>query len=118
MGIQIFGTMKCPATRKAQRFFKDRGLAFQSIDLAEKGISPGELRAIAAALGPGGLERLADREGRRWKEGGWEHLEIDLEETLLANPLLLRTPLVRDGRRASVGEDSRAWAELASQARS
>src|SRR5512142_1852035 len=49
MGLQVFGTRKCPDTRKAERFLKERGVAYQFIDLADKGISPGELRAVAAA---------------------------------------------------------------------
>jgi len=107
MALQIFGTKSCQETKKAQRFFKERGLAFQFVDLADKGISPGELRALAAALG---IESQPDRAGRRWKERGLEHMELDLEETLLADPLLLRTPLVREGRRALIGADPKALA--------
>ena len=65
MALQIFGTPRCQETKKAQRFFKERGKAFQFIDLSQKGMSPGELRSVAAVLG---IEALADRDGRRWKE--------------------------------------------------
>ena len=109
MALQIFGTHRCQDTKKAQRFFKERGIAFQFIDLSDKGISPGELRFVAAALG---LENLADRGGKRWKDRGLEHMEIDLEETLLADPLLLRTPIVRDGKKAAVGPDLERWKEF------
>ena len=102
MPLQIFGTPRCQETKKAQRFFKERGIAFQFIDLADKGISPGELRSIAAAVG---IEALADREGRRWREKGLDHMVIDLEESLLAEPLLLKTPILRDGKRAAVGAE-------------
>ena len=110
MALQIFGTPRCQDTKKAQRYFKERGIAFQLIDLSDKGISQGELRSVAAALG---IEALPDREGRRWKERGLDHMEIDLEETLLADPLLLRTPIVREGRKAAVGLDPEAWKEFA-----
>lgn len=110
MALQIFGTKSCSDTKKAQRFFKERGLTFQFIDLADKGISPGELRAVAASVG---IEALPAREGRRWKDKGLDHLVIDLEETLLADPLLLRTPILRDGRKAAVGSDQKEWALFA-----
>ncbi|HUX42005.1 MAG TPA: arsenate reductase family protein [Rectinemataceae bacterium] len=106
MALQIFGTPRCQDTKKAQRFFKERGIAFQLIDLSDKGISQGELRSVAAALG---IEALPDRTGKRWKDRGLDHMEIDLEETLLADPLLLRTPIVRDGKKAAVGFDLDAW---------
>jgi len=67
MGIQIFGTRKCPDTRKAERFFRDRGVAFQLIDLADKGISPGELASVAAAVG---ADALIDTECKRFKDRG------------------------------------------------
>lgn len=109
MAIQIFGTKKCQDTKKAERWFRERGVSFQSIDLADKGISAGELRSVVAALG---LDALVDRESRRWKERGLEHLVVELEEELLADPLLLRTPIVREGRRAAVGYAPEAWTAL------
>jgi arsenate reductase (glutaredoxin) len=107
MALQIFGTRKCSETRKAERWFKERGIKYQFVDLADKGISPGELRAIASALG---LEALVDTEGARYKARGLAHLVVDLEEELVADPLLLRTPIVRDGARAVVGFNPEAWA--------
>jgi arsenate reductase (glutaredoxin) len=114
MALQIFGTPRCQETKKAERFFKERGIAFQSINLAEKGMSPGELRSVAAALG---IEALPDREGRRWKERGLDHMVIDLEETLLADPLLLRTPILRDGRVAAIGAERKVLEEFAAAAK-
>ncbi len=61
MNIQIFGTAKCQDTRKAQRFFKERGIAFQYIDLAIKGLSKGELNSVKAAVG---MENLIDTQGK------------------------------------------------------
>jgi len=106
MNIQIFGTKKCAETRKAERWFKEHGQKFQFIDLAEKGISPGEFRSIETALG---LEALVDKEGKRYRERGLSHMEIDIREELILDPLLLLTPLVREGRRATVGLAIRTW---------
>ncbi|HUX38313.1 MAG TPA: arsenate reductase family protein [Rectinemataceae bacterium] len=109
MAIQIFGTKKCQDTKKAERWFRERGARFQLIDLADKGISPGELRSVVAALG---LDAIVDRGGRRWRDKGLEHMEIDLEEELLADPLLLKTPIVREGRKAVVGYAPEGWKAL------
>jgi arsenate reductase-like glutaredoxin family protein len=108
MALQVFGTKKCPETRKAERFFKERGVTFQAIDLAEKGMSAGELRSVASALG---LEALVDKGGRRYLDRGLAHMLVDLEEVILADPLLLKTPIVRDGKRATVGFRPEVWAE-------
>lgn len=110
MALQVFGTRKCPDTRKAERFLKERGVAYQFIDLAEKGMSPGELRSVAAAAG--GLDALVDREGERYRKRGLAYMELDLEEELLADPLLLRRPILRDGRRAVVGDAPEEWKRL------
>jgi arsenate reductase-like glutaredoxin family protein len=96
MGLQIFGTRKCADTRKAERFFRERGVRFQFIDLAEKGISPGELRAVVAAVG---RDALIDLGSSRAATRGLAHIDRDPEEEILRDPLLLRTPVVRDGAR-------------------
>lgn len=114
MALQIFGTARCPETAKALRFFKERGIRVQFVDLREKGMSRGELRSVAATLG---LEALADRAGKLWKDRGLDHMELDLEEALLADPLLLRSPVVRDGAKACVGTDPKAWAAFAASAK-
>jgi arsenate reductase len=108
--LQIFGTRKCPDTRKAQRFFHERRIPFHMIDLAEKGPSPGELRKIAAAVG--GVEALIDREGRRYVDKGLKYAAPTgprVEEKLLEDPLLMRTPVVRAGDRATVGFVPEVW---------
>lgn len=107
MGLQVFGTRKCPVTRKAERFFRDRAIDYQFIDLAEKGPSAGELAAIAAAVG---RDALIDLEGLRAKKRGLAYMEFDPEEEILADPLLLRTPVVRDGKKAAIGDAAEAWA--------
>ena len=109
MVIQIFGTRKCPDTRKAERFFRERGISFQFIDLAEKGISRGELASVAAAVGQ---DALIDSDSKRFKDRGLAYQEYDPVEEALADPLLLKTPIVRSGRKAVIGYQPDAWAAL------
>ncbi len=111
MNIQIFGTKKCPDTRKAERFFRERGVRFQWIDLAEKGMSPGELRSVAACVG--GMEALIDSEGKRYVEKGLKYAALAgsrIEQLLVEDPLLLRTPVVRSGKKATVLYQPEVWA--------
>jgi arsenate reductase-like glutaredoxin family protein len=108
--LQIFGTKKCSETRKAERFFKERRVSFQLIDLAQKAPSPGELRKIANAVG--GTEKLIDREGKRYVDRGLKYAAPTgprIEAILLDDPLLLRTPIVRAGDRATVGYAAEVW---------
>jgi len=114
MGLQVFGTKKCPITRKAERFFKERDVDYQFIDLAEKGISPGELASVAAAVGK---DALIDLSSERAKKRGLAYMDFAQEEEILADPLLLRTPVVRNGREAAIGDDAKAWGEFAGSLR-
>jgi arsenate reductase len=116
--IQIFGTPKCSASRAAQRFFADRKIKVQFIDIREKGLSKGELASVARAVG--GLRALYASDGARAKERGFSRLDFDdarLTELLLADPLLCRTPIVRDGQRAAVGEAPATWKAFAEAAK-
>jgi arsenate reductase len=109
MNIQIFGTKKCADTRKAQRFFKERGIRFQFVDLAEKGLSKGELRSVATRVP---LEQLIDRSSPRFVTKGLAHAWLDATKTeslLLEDPLLFRTPIVRNGKEATVGHCPEIW---------
>ena len=106
MGLQIFGTRKCQDTRKAERFFRERRVSFQRIDLEEKGISPGELRSVLAAVG---ADALIDRESRAFKDRGLAWQDFDPEREALSDPLILKTPIVRDGRRATTGYAPEVW---------
>jgi arsenate reductase-like glutaredoxin family protein len=109
--VQIFGTRKCSDTRKAERFFKERRVSFQMIDLGQKGLSAGELRKIANAVA--GVENLIDREGGRYLERGLKYAAPTgprIEQALLDDPLLLRTPIVRSDDRATVGFQPEVWA--------
>ena len=108
--LQIFGTRKCPDTRKAERFFKERRVSYQPIDLAQKGPSAGELRKIANAVG--GMDKLIDREGRRYIDRGLKYAAPTgprIEQILIDDPLLLLSPIVRTGDRATVGYDDKTW---------
>jgi arsenate reductase-like glutaredoxin family protein len=107
---QIFGTKKCQETRKAERFFRERGLPVHVVDLAQKGMSPGELRNVAARVG--GMEALIDRDGKRYVEKGLKYAAPTgprIEQILVDDPLLLKTPIVRAGGRATVGYAPEIW---------
>lgn len=109
MNIQIFGVNKCADTRKAQRFFKERGIRVQFVDLAEKGLSKGELRSVAAKVP---LDQLVDRTSPRFAAKGLSHAWLDankIEGILLEDPLLFRTPIVRNGKDATVGHCPEIW---------
>lgn len=109
--VQIFGHKKCADTRKAERWFKERRLKIQMIDLREKGMSPGELRSVAASVG--GMDALIDREGARYTEKGLQHSALNaarIEELLLEDARLLRTPIVRRGSVATLGYRPELWA--------
>jgi arsenate reductase-like glutaredoxin family protein len=109
MPIQIFGTHKCPATRAAQRFFKERRVPVHYIDLGERNLSPGEFESVRRAVG---LENMIDPEGREYKRLGLQYLRFDIGEKLKENPLLFRTPIVRNGQRAVAGLQPEAWKEF------
>ena len=109
--LQIFGTKKCADSRKTERFFKERGVPFQAIDLGQKGMSPGELRAVAARVG--GFEQLIDRAGKRYVDKGLKFAAPTgprIEKLLCDDPLLLRTPIVRSAAGASIGFRPELWA--------
>jgi arsenate reductase len=110
--IQIFGTRKCADTRKAERFFHERQVTIQLIDLAKKGPSPGELKRIAARVG--GLARLIDRDGKRFADRGLAAAYLtdpDIERLLIEDPLLMKTPVVRNGALATLGPAEATWRE-------
>ncbi|MBP7402427.1 MAG: ArsC family transcriptional regulator [Clostridia bacterium] len=109
MNIQIYGRSKCFDTRKAERYFKERKIRFQSIDLPRFGMSAGEYRNIAQAVG--GMEKLMDPASVDDTAILIRHLadRTSAEEKLLANPRLFRTPIVRNGREATVGYCPDIW---------
>ena len=110
MNVQLFGTKKCSETRKAERWFKERRVALHVVDLAQKPMSPGELRNVAARVG--GFEALIDREGKRYLDKGLKYAAPTgprIEQALVDDPLLLRTPIVRSDGRATVGYQPDIW---------
>lgn len=106
MNIQIIGTKKCQDTRKAERYFSERKIPYQFRDLAEKGISKGELENISRAIP---VEELIDRQGRQFRKRNLEFMVFNTEEELLSDPLLLKTPIVRNGRQATLGYSPDEW---------
>ena len=112
MNIQIFGTKKSQDTRKAERWFKERRVKAQFIDLNDKGISRGELRSVAACCG--GLDALLDEAARDRDALALVKYTAaaQKEDALLDNPHILRQPIVRNGKKAAVGyrpEVYEAW---------
>ncbi len=107
--IQIFGLEKDQATRAAIRFFKERRAEVHLVDLRRKPISPGELRRFVQKLG---AEALLDTAGRTYREAGLGYLTLDeagIVERLLADPRLLRLPLVRYGEAVTAGPAEATW---------
>ena len=106
LNIQIFGKAKCHDTKKAERFFKERRIPFQRIDLLAKGMSRRELESVIRAVG--GIEQLID--SKHPDAVLVSYLLPDAQfEKLLEDPSLLRTPIVRNGQKATVGEASASW---------
>ena len=111
MNIQIFGKSKCFDTKKAERWFKERRIKFQSIDLVKYGISPGELKSVLNAVG---LEALVDQKHPDAALLNYLAYDADKVEKLLDNPKLIRTPIVRNGKQATVGYAPEVWASWSS----
>lgn len=109
MNIQIFGTQKCFDTKKAQRYFKERGIRFQMIDLKEKEMSRGEFDNVCRALG--GWQQLVDPNAKDKQTLALLEALVDWqqEDKLFENQQLFRTPVVRNGRQATVGYQPQVW---------
>ena len=109
MNIQIFGSGKCFDTKKAERYFKERRIAFQRIDLPRYGMSGGEFDSVLRAVG--GVDQLID-----WNS---KHPDVTLmkymddpkakADKVFQNPKLMKTPIVRNGRQATVGYCPEIW---------
>ena len=106
MNIQIFGTKKCKKTQKAERFFKERRIPFHFRNLTEKGIAKGELENIKRAVP---IDDLFDNEGKQFKKRNLEFRVYVNEEELLNDPLLFKTPIVRNGKHATIGYQPDVW---------
>lgn len=109
MNIQIFGTKKSADTRKAERFFKERGIKFQSVDLREKGLSKGEFQSVMQASG--GLDAMLDPDCKD-KELLTLIRYLDPSQKIdkvLENQTVLKQPIVRNGRQATLGYAPDVW---------
>lgn len=109
MNIQIFGTKKCNETKKAERFFKERRIIYQFVDMKKKGMSKGEFNSVAQANG--GLDHMINWEG---KDQNLLALikyiaNEDKLEKVLENPQVIKTPVVRNGKQSTLGYQPDVW---------
>lgn len=108
MNIQIFGKSKCFDTKKAERYFKERRIKYQFIDLVRYGISRGELTSVKNAAG---LDNLIDQKARGVEMLNYLAYPEDKFEKLFEEPELLKTPIVRNGKKATVGYAPEIWSK-------
>lgn len=113
--VQIIGTKKSNATKKAQRFFSDRSIDTQFVDLAERGLSRGELENITRSVGD--PELLLDTESKAYRKRGMQYMTYDVLEELEEHPELLVNPIVRLKGDAVLGKDEGGWERIAEAAR-
>ena len=115
MNIQIFGTKKCNDTKKAERFFKERGIKYQFIDMKEKGMSKGEFTSVLQAVG--GIDSLINENAKDKNTLTLMKylLDSDREEKLFENQQLIKTPVVRCGKKAAVGYCPDVWEKWLSE---
>ncbi len=109
MNIRIFGAGKCFDTKKAERWFKERRIKYQSIDLIRYGMSGGEFDSVLRAVG--GIDRLIDWDKKAPEIDLMRYME-DIrakEDKVFDNPKLMKTPIVRNGRQATVGYCPEVW---------
>ena len=108
MNIQIFGKSKCFDTKKAERYFKERRIKFQRIDLVSIGLSRGEFTSVKTAVG---LAAMIDSEAPGAEILTYLAYDADREEKLFENPLFIKTPIVRNGKKATIGYCPETWKE-------
>lgn len=111
MNIQIFGTSKCFDTKKAERYFKERRIPFQRIDLARFGMSGGEFDSVVRALG--GIDQLINWDSKSEEVTLLRYTQDrqTKEDRVFENPKLMKTSIVRNGRQATAGYCPEIWAE-------
>lgn len=108
MNIQIFGRSKCFDTKKAERWFKERRIKYQLIDIDRYGMSRGELTAIKNAVG---LDALLNEKATDYPLVRYLAYDADKFEKLFEEPKLIRTPVVRNGKQATVGYAPEVWSQ-------
>lgn len=111
MNIQIFGKNKCFDTKKAERYFKERGIRFQSIDLKKYGMSPKEFDSVLRAVG--GVDALIDWDSKSQEVVNMRYMSDarTKEDKIYDDPMLMKTPIVRNGKQATVGYCPEIWAK-------
>ena len=109
MNIQIFGTNKCFDTKKAMRYFKERGIKYQFIDMKEKGMSKSEFTSVARANG--GIENMINWDGKDQDTLALIKYIADEDklEKILENPSVIKTPIVRNGKQSTMGYQPEVW---------
>ena len=106
MNIQIFGRKKCFDTQKAQRYFKERRIKFQYIDVDRYGMSRGELQSVKNAVGLNNLINTKDEDYPLIQYLASNEAKMD---KLFEDPYLIKTPVVRNGKQATVGYCPEVW---------
>ena len=109
MNIQIFGKSKCFDTKKAERYFKERRIKYQSIDLIRFGMSGKEFDSVLRAVG--GIDQLIDWNGKSQEITNMKYID-DVrakEDKVFDDPALMKTPIVRNGKQATVGYCPEVW---------
>ncbi len=109
VSVQIFGLKDSQATRAAERFFKERRVAIQFVDLKQKPMARGEIKRFIDRFG---LAGLVDSESKFYLDAGLKYLKLTDAELLgkiERGPKLLRLPLIRLGNRLSIGHDEDSW---------
>lgn len=111
MNIQIFGTNKCFDTKKAMRYFKERGVKYQFIDMKEKGMSKGEYTSVKQAVG--GRDKMLDLDCKDKDALALVQYiaDEDKDEKILENQKVLKTPIVRNSKQATIGFRPEVWKE-------
>ena len=116
LSVQIFGLRNSPATRAAERFFKERRIAIHMVDLKQKPMAPGEIKRFVERFG---LAALLASDGKAYIDAGLKYYKLSDAELLARierDPNLLRLPLVRSGKLLSIGRDEDAWKAMAAAA--
>lgn len=111
MNIQIFGKSKCFDTKKAERYFKERRIRYQYVDLLRFGLSGKEFDAVLR--GVGGIDNLIDWDGKSQDVTLMKYMDsaIAKEDKVFDDPSLMRTPIVRNGKQATVGFCPEIWSK-------
>lgn len=110
MTVQLFGTKKSNATKKIERYLKERSIPFQFIDIASKAPAERELEALASAAG--GFDELIDSDSKSYRNRRMEYLDFDAREELLQDATLLRVPAIRCDAGVAIQPDEKRLAEL------